>query len=419
MSARNSARWASLLLVAAAVGTSCGPTHRTAGSPAVLGRVTPRAAVTSRVAPSTDPSPVAGRTTTGPSAESPPSSPGPSRSTRAARSPGPRSQTPAPNPSPKPSPPPKPSPKPSPGSATASPSPNPPGRTPSPSPSPKPSSTPSPEPSPKPAGPDLSAYGGLGTWVDIYDNADVFGPHAFGNPAAWAAKMRRVGVRTVFLEAGSYRHPPVAFPHATARFIRAAHAAGLQVVAWYLPLFRNVAHDFAETMRVLRFRTSDGQGYDGFAMDIEAAIVPPRERIANFLRLSAMVRAAVGPDAALGAIIPSPRGLIRVPTYWPGFPYSQLERYFDVILPMSYFTFREHGAAAVGRYVRDNVEIIRRETGDPNVPIHVIGGIADDMAPDETLAFVRAARSEHVFGASLYEFPRTSAFEWQALRPLR
>jgi len=58
-------------------------------------------------------------------------------------------------------------------------------------------------------------------------------------------------------------------------------------------------------------------------------------------------------------------------------------------------------------------------TGDPAIPVHVIGGIADAMAADETLAFVQAARTEHVFGASLYEFPRTSAFEWRALAPLR
>lgn len=231
--------------------------------------------------------------------------------------------------------------------------------------------------------------------------------------------MRQNGVRTVFLEAGSYRHPPVEFPAATAAFIRAAHAAGIKVIAWYLPLFRNVRHDFAEVMRVIGFRTSDGQGYDGFAMDIEAAIVPPAERIANFLRLSALVRRAVGPSYALGAIIPSPRGLVRVPTYWPGFPYAQLPKYFDVILPMSYFTFHEHGASAVAQYVADNVGIIRGSTGDPAIPIHVIGGIADDMTPDESVAFARAAEAAHVFGTSLYEFDRTSDFQWRTLSPLR
>src|SRR5439155_12678620 len=131
-----------------------------------------------------------------------------------------------------------------------------------------------------------------------------------------------------------------------------------------------------------------------------------------------MIRAAVGPRYALGAIIPSPRGLIRVPSYWPGFPYRQLPRYYDVILPMSYFTFHYQGAAVVARYIRDNVEIIRRAAGDPAIPVHVIGGIAGDMTDAEAAAFVRAAASEHVFGASLYEFAGTSAADWRILAAL-
>jgi hypothetical protein len=267
--------------------------------------------------------------------------------------------------------------------------------------------------------PDLSAFRGLATWIDVYDQSDVFGPRAFGDPARSVAAMVRHGVHTVFLEAGSYRHPPVAFPSASARFIGAAHTAGLKVVAWYLPLFRDVTHDFAEVMRTVGFRTPGGQGYDGFALDIEAALVPPGPRIANMLRLSAMIRSAVGPGYPLGAIIPSPRGLIRVPTYWPGFPYAELPRYYDVILPMSYFTFHYHGEAAVDQYIRDNVEIVRQSTGDPAIPVHVIGGIAGDMSPADAAAFVRAAVSERVFGASLYEFPGTSAVEWRLLAPLR
>ena len=106
---------------------------------------------------------------------------------------------------------------------------------------------------------------------------------------------------------------------------------------------------------------------------------------------------------------------MRVPSYWPGFPYSQLSRYFDVVLPMSYFTFHYHGAAVVERYIRDNVEIIRQQTGDPSIPIHVIGGIADDMSMTDTQAFVQAARAEHIAGWSLYEFPGTSGDEWRLL----
>ena len=271
---------------------------------------------------------------------------------------------------------------------------------------------------PAPAGPDLSAYAGLGTGVDHYDQADTFGPQAFGDPVGATREMAAHGVRTLFLETGSYRHPPISLPTATGPLVEAAHAAGLKVVAWYLPLFRNVGHDLADVMKSIRYRSPSGQGFDGFALDIEADIVPAAPRVANLLRLSAMIRAAVGPDYALGAIIPSPRGLVRVPTYWPGFPYRQLPRFYDVILPMSYFTFHHSGAGEVAQYIRDNVEIVRVATGDPNVPIHVIGGIAGDMSGAEAAAFVQTARAEHVFGASLYEYPGTSPSDWRLLSAL-
>jgi hypothetical protein len=259
-------------------------------------------------------------------------------------------------------------------------------------------------------------FRGAGAWVDIYEGG------ALSQPEAVVRRLAAAGVRTLYLETANWRRPRsvrIVWPNADRRFITAAHARGMKVVAWYLPSLADLTADRERSLAAIRFKTPNGQGFDGFALDIEADLVPPAQRIANFLHLSAMVCAAVGPRYALGAIIPSPRGLIRAPTYWPGFPYAQLPRYYDVILPMSYFTFRVHGAAAVGRYVRDNVEIIRRETGDPNVPVHVIGGIADDMTPDETRAFVVAAQQEHAFGASLYEFPRTSAEQWSALAPLR
>ena len=76
------------------------------------------------------------------------------------------------------------------------------------------------------------------------------------------------------------------------------------------------------------------------------------------------LRAAVGPSYALGAIIPSPRGMQLLPKYWPGFPYSDLWQVYDVFLPMAYFSYRARGDAAVSRYVQRSIGIIRARTGD-------------------------------------------------------
>ena len=104
-----------------------------------------------------------------------------------------------------------------------------------------------------------------------------------------------------------------------------------------------------------------------------------------------------------------------LPHYWPGFPYSELWRVYDVFLPMAYFSYRAHGAAAVARYVQRSVGIIRARTGDPDVPIHVIGGVSDRTGPAEARGFMRAIRSTQPLGFSLYDFFGTRPQAWRAL----
>jgi hypothetical protein len=258
----------------------------------------------------------------------------------------------------------------------------------------------------------MDAYRGLASWVDIYDTT------ALDDPAGAVDVMASHGVRTLFLQAGNYRHSGLVYPGKDAEFIQAAHAVGMKVVAWYLPLFKNVDTDFARVERSIQFRTSDGQAFDSFALDIEADVVPPKLRIQHLLDLSARIRDAVGPSYPLGAIIPSPRGLIRVPTYWPGFPYKELPRYYDVMVPMSYFTFHTNGPWAAHQYIADNIRIVRERTGDPTIPIHVIGGLTEDTSTKECRAFMRAVRENGILGASLYEYAGMTAGQWAALEQI-
>jgi hypothetical protein len=260
------------------------------------------------------------------------------------------------------------------------------------------------------SGASLAPYRGLGGWVDVYDH------EAFADPAAAVATMAAHGVRTLYLETSNWKRPyAVVRPAKQAQFIEAAHAKGLRVVAWYLPLFQDVGTDFRRVMRGIRFETPGGQGFDSFALDIEANQVEPTTRIANMLELSARLREAVGPAYALGGIIPSPSGMVRVPEYWPGFPYAELPAYYDVILPMSYWTFHYDGAGAAKRYITDNIRIVREQTGIPSIPIHVIGGVTADTNPREARAFVRAANEAGVLGASLYEYAGMTVELWSAM----
>ncbi|HXJ66966.1 MAG TPA: hypothetical protein VNN79_24690, partial [Actinomycetota bacterium] len=260
---------------------------------------------------------------------------------------------------------------------------------------------------------DLRPYRGPGMWVDIYDH------EALRDPAAAVANMAAHGVRTLYLETGNWKHRyAVVHPAQDSEFIEAAHAHGMKVVTWYLPKFESVDDDFRRAMRSLQFTTTHGQRPDSFGLDIEAPEVEPTTRIQNLLTLSARLRAAVGSGYALGAIIPSPRGMIRVPTYWPNFPYRDLPTWYDVILPMSYYTFHYDGARAAHRYISDNIHIIRQQTGRVDIPIHPIGGLVGDTSKAEAWALVQAARERGVTGVSLYDYAGMTEPLWSALRSM-
>ena len=259
-------------------------------------------------------------------------------------------------------------------------------------------------------GASLDPYAGLGTWVDVYDHA------AWAQPERAVETMSAHGVSTLFLQTSNYRRrEDVVRPDLVARFITAAHDRGINVVAWYLPSLADPGRDFRRTMRAIRFRTVDGDGFDSFALDIEARVVrSPRRRTSRLLWLSSAIRRSVGQSYALGAIVPSARRFRLDPGYWPGFPYRGLAQSFDVFLPMTYFAYGPKGAR--GRLdTLSDVALIRRGTRDPAVPIHVIGGIASLARPAEVSAFASTALACGVLGMSLYDFTGTRADQWATL----
>ena len=228
--------------------------------------------------------------------------------------------------------------------------------------------------------------------------------------------MARHGIRTLYLETGNYRQGvDLVRPPALGRFIDAAHAAGLRVVAWYLPSFANLPRDERRAVAAIRFRSASGEGFDAFALDIEATVVRAMQlRNRRLLKLSARLRRDAGPRYALGAITPSPIGMS--PSYWPSIPYRALARYYAVFLPMAYSTDRGvHGSNGTRSYLSATVAAIRRGTGNPKVPIHLIGGLSGEMGATETAGFMRAVAACAPVGYSLYAFPRTGRATWTAL----
>jgi hypothetical protein len=260
------------------------------------------------------------------------------------------------------------------------------------------------------ASPSLAPYAGLGTWLDIYATS------YWDNPEQQVSEMARDGVKTLYLQTGNYGEQ--ANRSELGRLVDAAHLYGLRVVAWYLPSFANPREDLRRSLDAIRFQSAHGGRFDSFALDIEASIVSSESlRNRRLISLSEHIRKAVGPGYALGAIIPSPLGMIRHPHYWRSFPYHAVARLYDVFLPMAYFTDRDlHGIHAVRSYVAADVAVIRRRTGEPHVPIHVIGGISGSMTGDDMTGFMRVVADCHPLGYSLYAWSTMRSGQWPALR---
>jgi hypothetical protein len=261
--------------------------------------------------------------------------------------------------------------------------------------------------------PDTAAvYGGLGSWVDI------FAGQAWRDPKAVVEVLRSNGVGTLYLETSNYsQSQDILYPTALGRFVEAAHAAGLNVVAWYLPSLVRPALDARRALAAIRFRSAHGEAFDSFALDIEASLVRDVElRNARLIALARSLRTAAPAGYPLGAIVPSPVGMRRHPHYWPHFPFAELAATFDAFLPMAYFSYYAKTPAAAYAYAHDVVVAIRRETDRPEMPIHLIGGIANRARIAPVASFIQAASDCGVTGVSLYAFFQTSGAEWSRLR---
>ena len=266
------------------------------------------------------------------------------------------------------------------------------------------------------AAPSVTAYAGLGTWIDMYPPK-----WPWTDPNRTVASAVAHGVKTLYVETSNYRtRPAIRYPVLLGRLIDLAHAQGIKVVGWYLPSLLHAGSDMRRIKVAVDFRSPKGGALDSVAVDIEATVVAdPVMRTEHLLTLGRFLRAAVGPSYPLGAIIPSPRGMQIHPSYWPGFPYASLGESFDVVLPMDYATYHVSTVPGVVRYQRTSLRILKNRLPDPDLPIHAIGGLGPDSGKWMTFAFVKTALQEGVIGASLYDFPTTSAGAWWALEHVR
>ncbi len=259
---------------------------------------------------------------------------------------------------------------------------------------------------------DASVFGGLGTWVDIYDGG------VYAAPESTAARIAARGVSTVWVETANYRaSTDIVKPVQLGRLVEALHARGIKIVAWYLPGHVDPARDTRRSLAMLTFRTRGGQAFDAISLNIEGtALRDVALRSRRAVSLARRVRQAAG--ATPLAIIPfNPRGLERRPSTWPRFPWAELAEVSDAFAPMVYTGGAFKGFDATYGYVTRAIRLLRFQTGNPDVAIHVAGGVADRMGPEELAGFATAVSDDGgTIGVSLYDWSTTPAGHWRVLR---
>jgi hypothetical protein len=261
---------------------------------------------------------------------------------------------------------------------------------------------------------DASVFGGLGTWIDIYDGG------VYAAPERTAARIAGRGVKTVWAETANYRVPSdVVKPVELGRLVDALHGYGIEVVAWYLPGHLNQARDLRRARAMLSFRTPQGGSFDAIGLDVEAtAVKNVALRSRRAVALAQQIRQEAG-DTPLAIIPFNPRGLERHPRTWPNFPWTELAAVADAFAPMVYTGGAMKGFDATYGYVTRSLRLLREETGNPDVPIHLAGGVADRMTADELAGFAAAVADDGgTIGVSLYDWATTRAPAWRVLTSL-
>ena len=268
-----------------------------------------------------------------------------------------------------------------------------------------------PEPAEAPVADVLRPFLGLSTWIDIYDVELT--------PQQQVARAAAGGAELVFVQSARHKSPTdIHDPARLAQVIDLAHDAGMRVMVWYVPDFVRPARDLRRSQAAIAFTTPRGDRADAFGLDIEIEdLADTVERSRRLVTLSQRLRRWVGPDYPMAAVVLPPLQLDLRPGWWPNFPYAELRSYYDVYIPMSYSSFRGTDAKTTYEWNLGNVVEMRRRANDPSLPVHLAGGIADNLP--QVGVFVRAVRDSDSIGGGLYDLHTTHPDAWRLLRRLR
>jgi hypothetical protein len=286
-------------------------------------------------------------------------------------------------------------------------------------PCPKPASKPKPKPQPQPKPRDLTAYHGLGTWLDAYDFSREYGGRT--KPTA-VENMSKQGVKTLYIQGAKDKDggpTGVLSADLLGQFLDKAHARKIKVVAWYLPRFVSPSRDWAHVDALLKFKSNNGAKFDSVGLDIESREVGDvKTRNDRLVALSTKLRKAAGTMPTSAIVVPPVVTDVINPSFWPDFPWAKLKPSYDVWIPMSYYTNRtkQKEWRDAYKYSSENVKLLRKDLADSKAVVHLAGGIGTDSTSKDYDGLVRAAKDTKCVGASSYDYAVTAGSAWPTLR---
>ena len=244
----------------------------------------------------------------------------------------------------------------------------------------------------------LAAVSGKGIWVTNWRDTEVDVP-------ALVARAKKAGLHSIWVRSGGSKqgyYGGTILP----RLVPAAHAAGLNVIAWDFPALSDPVAD------AQRARAALATGIDAFAPDVETnfeGTYATDRRVRLYLSL---VRSYAG-DRVIAATVPRP-----TPKRRASFPYAAFAPYADVFAPMIYWSCNEPGLL-----VRQSLTELGRI-----LPVHPVGQ-GYDMGSEggrrglptarETLRFLDYSRRGGAVGASLWTIEKVGTTQWTALSGYR
>jgi hypothetical protein len=273
-------------------------------------------------------------------------------------------------------------------------------------------------------GPSLGVFRRLGAWVDVFDYAPRLqreGDEPRVTPDS-VSDMAALGVKTLYVQVANPDGAPA--NQLTDRtelraLLERAHEHDVAVVPWFLPRAVAPADDLATMKQIVKLRVGD-EKFDGIGLDLESSEVPDIAlRNKRTVAFAKQTRRLVGSSMPVAAIVyPAVQLEVLNTTLWPAFPYKGVDRHVDLWMPMSYYTYRDtaSGLRSAYLYTVDSVDRLRKRVGDPEVPVHLIGGLAEESTPDDYLDMTRAAKSTRALGWSIYDYATTGTWAWPYLR---